>query len=505
MGGFHEISGSCLTFRFGQHVLAVMPRLHWLAACLLLPPTFLVAQSTPPNPLASYISVFAPVIALTHVEVIDGTGSARVFDQSIVLDHGKIASVGPSAGAIIPSGAKVIDLHGHTVYPGLVGMHEHLFYTEPGRQSYTPLFGEMVDSAPRLYLAAGVTSGRTTGSLEPYTDLNIKKAIDAGKMPGPDFDITGPYLEGQGSFAIQMHALTGPEDATNLINYWAGEGVTSFKAYMQITPAELKAAIDAAHSHGLKITGHLCSIGFREAADMGIDNLEHGLFVDTEFYSGKKPDVCPGGAGAEKEMANLDAAGPQVQATIRDLVQHHVAVTSTLAVFEESSPNRPPMSFLARERGSMMPQAWTSVLEIRALIAEHGAKSIAPVLLKKEMQFEREFVAAGGLLMAGCDPTGYGAVLPGFGDQRNLELLVEAGFTPEQAIQIYTQNGAKYLGREDRIGTIAPGKQADLVVVAGDPAKDISAVEYVDTVFKQGVGYDPQKLIESVQGMVGIR
>jgi imidazolonepropionase-like amidohydrolase len=121
------------------------------------------------------------------------------------------------------------------------------------------------------------------------------------------------------------------------------------------------------------------------------------------------------------------------------------------------------------------------------------------------MQFEREFVAAGGLLMAGCDPTGFGTVLPGFGDQRNLELLVQAGFTPEQVIQIYTQNGAKYLGRENRVGTIAAGKQADLVVVAGDPAKDISAVEHVVYVFKNGVGYDPAKLIESARGMVGIR
>lgn len=482
-----------------------MPKMRLLAAVILLPSALLLAQTAPPNPLAPYISVSAPVVALTHVEVIDGTGAAPAMDQTIVLDHGKIAAIGSSASSQIPSGAKVLDLTGRTVYPGLVGMHEHMFYTEPGRQAHTPLFGEMVDSAPRLYLAAGVTTGRTTGSMEPYTDLNIKKAIDAGKMPGPDLDITGPYLEGQGSFSIQMHALTGPADATNLVNYWAGEGVTSFKAYMQITPEELKAAIDAAHSHGLKITGHLCSIGFKEAADLGIDNLEHGLFVDTEFYSGKKPDVCPGGAGAEKELANLDAAGPQVEGTIHELVKHHVAVTSTLAVFEESSPNRPSMKFLARERDSMMPQAWTSVLEIRALIAEHGAKSIAPILLKKEMQFEREFVAAGGLLMAGCDPTGYGAVLPGFGDQRNLELLVEAGFTPEQAIQIYTQNGAKYLGREDRIGTVAPGKQADLVVVTGDPAKDITAVENVNIVFKKGVGYDPQKLIDSVHGMVGIR
>ena len=462
---------------------------------------------TAKGPLTSYISVSDPVIALTHVEVIDGSGVAPAPDQTIVLDRGKIASIGPSNSAQIPAGAKVLDLTGHAVYPGLVGMHEHLFYVEPGSASLHGLVGgEMSQTGAPLYLAAGVTTARTTGSIEPYADLNIKQSIDSGLTPGPDFDVTGPYLEGAGSFIHQLHPLSRPADATLTVNYWADEGVTSFKAYMFITPAELKASIDAAHARGLKITGHLCSVGFTQAADMGIDNLEHGMFVDTEFYSGKKPGLCPDMRAAEHEMAQkLDVTSGPVMAMVHDLVAHHVAVTSTLAVFEMSVPNRPPMDFLMREKDSMMPEAWTSVLETRALIAEHADKSIMPVLMKKEMQFEREFVAAGGLLMAGCDPTGYGATLPGFGDERNLELLVEAGFTPEQAIQIYTQNGAKYLGREDRIGTIAAGKQADLVVVTGDPAKDISAVEHVDYVFKKGVGYNPESLIESARGMVGIR
>ena len=474
-----------------------------VTVCLTTISLACLAQRSTLNPLAPYVSVADPVIALTHVEIIDGTGAAPVPDQTIVLDHGKIASVSPSTSAKIPSGAKVLDLHGDTVYPGLVGMHEHLFYTEPGSPTLHSFFGgEMMETAPRLYLAAGITTARTTGSIEPYADLNVKHAIDAGQVPGPDFDITGPYLDGPDTLIPQLHQLAGAADATNTVNYWAGEGVTSFKAYMFITPDELKAAITAAHAHGLKITGHLCSIGFTEAADMGIDNLEHGLFVDTEFYPGKKSGVCPAIGPAAREMAdNLDVAGPQVQAMIHDLVQHHVAVTSTLAVFEDSAP----YSFLAREQASMMPEAWTSVLSIRAQIAEHASQSPWPVLLKKEMQFEREFVAAGGLLLAGCDPTGFGAVLPGFGDQRNLELLVDAGFTPVQVIQIYTENGAKYLGREDRIGTIAAGKQADLVVVTGDPAKDISAVEHVELVFKKGVGYNSAKLIDSTRGMVGIR
>lgn len=477
-----------------------------VVACLLPGGVCAVGQTPNADPLAPYIAVSEKVVALTHVQVIDGTGGAPSADQTIVLEDGKIAFVGASAGAKIPGGARVLDLAGHTVYPGLVGMHEHLFYAEPGSKELTGLAAsEAVQTAPRLYLAAGVTTARTTGSVEPYTDLNMKHQIDSGLSPGPDLDVTGPYLDGPGTFVTMARELTNAADATSTVDYWSHVGVTSFKAYMWIPPEALKAAIDAAHANGHKITGHLCSVGFTEAAEMGIDNLEHGILEDTEFYSGKKHGVCPDGRAATRETAELDINSAPVQAMIHTLVTHHVAVTSTLAIYESFVPNRPPVSFLDREQESMMPQAWAGILEQRARIAQGAAKSFWPAALGKEMQFEWAFAAAGGLLMAGCDPTGYGAVLAGFGDQRNLELLVEAGFTPEQAIQVYTQNGAKFLGREDAIGTVAAGKQADLVVVAGDAAKDISAVEHVELVFKKGVGFNPGKLIDSTRGMVGIR
>jgi hypothetical protein len=128
-----------------------------------------------------------------------------------------------------------------------------------------------------------------------------------------------------------------------------------------------------------------------------------------------------------------------------------------------------------------------------------------PVLFKKEMEFEREFVKQGGLPVAGLDPTGYGGGSAGFGDQREVELLVEAGFTPVEAIHIATANGAEFLGTPDKIGTLARGKPADLVVMDGDPSADIKDIEKVETVFKDGVGYDSAKLIESVRGFVGLR
>jgi len=249
----------------------------------------------------------------------------------------------------------------------------------------------------------------------------------------------------------------------------------------------------------------LCSIGFRQAAEMGIDNLEHGLIVDTEFVKDKQPGICPGQNVGHQALAKLDVEGPQIQKTICVLVAHHVAVTSTLAIFESFAPNEPPMREEIRARKVLFPAAWNDYVTRRAEIAGHAKSSIWPRLLKIEMQFERDFVKQGGLLMFGCDPTGYGGVLPGYGDQRALELLVKAGFTPEQAIQIATENGAKFLGILNHVGTIAKGKQADLVVVTGDPGKDIHDIENVDVVFKDGVGYDPAKLIAPIEGWMGIR
>lgn len=445
-----------------------------------------------------FVAVDAPVIALEHVRVIDGTGAPALENQTIVIDHGKIAAIGPAASTAVPAGAQALDLSGHTVIPGLVGMHEHLFYPSGGG---IPMYTEQAFSFPRLYLACGVTTARTAGSLEPYTDLNLKRLIDDGRMPGPKMHITGPYLEGKGSIAgPQMHELTGPDDAVRTVDYWASEGVTSFKAYMNITRAELQAAVDEAHKHGIKVTGHLCSVGFREAAAIGIDNLEHGLLVDTEFHPGKQPDVCPPQGVTRGEIARLDLTSAPVKEMIADLVAHHVAITSTLSVFEAFDASRPPLE--QRFLDAVSSQAAVSYLSARAR-ARGGEDSPNVLALKKELAFEYAFAKAGGLLMFGADPTGNGGALAGFADQRNLELLVEGGFTPLEAIRIATYNGAQYLGELDRIGSVAPGKQADLVVIEGNPAVRIADVQKVKWVFKDGVGYDPGKLLNSIRGEAG--
>jgi len=365
----------------------------------------------------------------------------------------------------------------------------------------------MGTSFPRLYLANGVTTIRTTGSVAPYTDLEIKRLIDAGRMIGPKMYITAPYLEGKGAFTPVMHQLADANDARRMVNYWADQGATSFKAYMNITRDQLRAAVEEAHKRGLKVTGHLCSIGYKEAAEIGIDNLEHGLFADSEFVPNKQPDQCP--QGVSNSLRQLDLNSAPMQETIRTLVAKNVAITSTLPVFEaggaplaQTGVGAASALLNPRMLNVMSTDARVRYLQARARVS---SQPDFMTLFRKALDFERAFVQAGGLLIAGLDPTGNGGIVAGFGDLREVELLVEAGFTPAEAVKIATLNGAKFLGEDTRIGSIAVGKQADLMVVKGNPAANISDIEKVEIVFKDGVGFDSEKLIQSVQGLVGIR
>src|SRR5437763_15862478 len=207
----------------------------------------------PASDRQQFVRVEAAVIALTHVRVIDGTGAAPLEDQTILIADGKIQSIAPTARAKVQPSAQILDLKGYSVLPGLVGMHDHMFFPMGGSP---PMYSDMGTSFPRLYLALGVTTIRTTGSVAPYTDLEIKRLIDSGRMIGPKMHVTAPYLEGRGSFTPVMHELTGPDDARRSVNFWAGQGATSFKAYMTITRDELRAAAGEPHTRQLKVEGH---------------------------------------------------------------------------------------------------------------------------------------------------------------------------------------------------------------------------------------------------------
>lgn len=452
-----------------------------------------------------YLRVATPRAVLQHVRIIDGTGAPPIADQNVSIEDGRITAISAGTDVSPSDGTTIVDLRGYSVMPGIVGMHDHLWYlARPNlaadNSSNPPgLSLEMSFSAPRLYLANGVTTLRTAGSVAPYTDLRLKQAIEKGTLPGPHLDVTGPYLNGSGNPNLQFPELKGPDDARETVAYWADRGATSFKAYAQITREELSAVIREAHKRGLKVTGHLCSVTYDEAVEAGIDNLEHGFSANTALDRGKKPDTCSASGGDDtlEQMIPGSAAADRLIAT---LVGHHVAITSTLpgrAASLADVPLRPDVI------EAMAPIAREAYFYGRNRPADKAAQTKTAFLLRREMDLERAFAAAGGLLLAGPDPVGVGGLVPGFSDHREIELLVEAGFAPVQAIRIATLNGAIFLGRQNQIGSIAVGKNADLVVVKGDPGTRIADVEHVEIVFKDGVGYDTRKLLDSVKGRYG--
>lgn len=444
-----------------------------------------------PDQFDEAIAVDAASVVIENVTIIDGTGRTPVDGQTVLIQDGVIRDVG--AEIMIPLGAQTIDGTGKTLIPGLIGLHNHTFYTTSQRRIQLDV------TAPLLYLASGVTTIRTTGSYAPYSELELKRAINNRERIGPRMFVTGPYITG-GEGYTYMTRLDGPEDARRVVRYWAEEGVDWFKAYNLITREELAAAADEAHKFGVKVTGHLCSVSFREAVAAGIDNLEHGFFTNTDYDEDKPLDQCP--SDFRESLLEVDMNGDEVQTTFREMNEAGVGMTSTLAVYELYVPNRPPLE--QRVLDAMSSEVQKEYLQTRSNIADQNSQ-LWKDLWVKALEFEKAFVEAGGLLASGVDPTGYGGALPGYGDQRNYELLHEAGFSTPEVVQIMTLNGAMILGIEDETGSIEPGKHADLVLIDGDLASDPALIRNVEIVFRDGVGFDSAWMIDSIEGTVGVR
>ena len=419
-----------------------------------------------------YVTLRESDIVLTNVRVIDGTGGPPRERQSLVISNGRIQQIGERASVKVPDQARVVDLSGRTVLPGLVMLHEHLHYGGPGpSQTF---------SAPRLYLAFGVTTIRTAGTFYPFHELNLKRAIDAGHVPGPNMFVTSPYIGSElmpseaTGFVFGDYLVRTPEDARRGVRFWAAEGVTSIKVVQTITKEAVAAVIDEAHRLGLPVTAHLESITCREAAELGIDNLEHGL-----------------GPCTRHGEVEADPNGPRARALIQRLVELGVVLTVT----PNSRPSRP---LTARERDVLHPAAYESYV---ARVQSDQRPAAAPGRLQPLIV---PFVKAGGRIVLGSDPYGDG-IIPGFANHIVVENLVRGGFNPLEVIRIATLEGAKFLKIDNRVGTVGVGKQADLLVVRGDPSVSIEDIENVEIVFKGGIGYDPAALLAAAKGTVGWR
>lgn len=435
-----------------------------------------------------FVIVAESRVAILGVTVIDGTGRPARADQAVLLENGRIAWVGDSANAPLSDHLR-IDGTGRTLIPGIVGMHDHLH--RPG-VSYTGY------SSTRLWLAGGVTAVQTAGAAETERELSLARAIAEEGELGPEIFTSAPYVTGSdGNGPMAKPATTA--EARAFVRYWAGRGVTWFKLYRHTEPGIAAAIIAEAHRLGLKTTGHLCSISFAAAAAMGIDRIEHGLNAAADFVVDRSEGECRSNRDALDKLALDD---PRLLSLIDTLVSAGVTITSTLPIIESGYPVR----FHATERSLLAMneelRAQAQARRLAGLEADEDERERTR-RYDKIAAFELLFAQRGGKLVAGPDPGRH--VLPGFGNQRAAILLHEAGFGVSETIRILTANGADELEAGDRFGRIAVGLEADLVLLDGDLNADIESIARPRIVFSDGIGYDPERLLKSVKGQVGIR
>ncbi len=452
-------------------------------ALLLFPVLFFCSCLSP----ASNNHAYTPAgIAFIHATLVDGSGKPARTGQTLLIADGLILETGNDGEVSIPDNFQVEDLSGKTVIPGFVGMHNHL---------HMPGFPFLGSAGARLYLAGGVTTMQTCGAASPLQELELADKIRQGDLPGPHILTSAPYITGPGGSSSMII----PESETHLrdtMQFWLNKGVRWFKVYRHILPEDLEVVIDEAHRQGAKVTGHLCSVTFAEAVSMGIDGIEHGLNSASDFRTGKSEGECN---GAREYMDQLDVTSAQVHTLFRQMIANGTFMTSTLAIYESSIPQRSAAD--SRTLAVMSPAMADRYQQEREPGSPDPGDSVRLRRLARIMAFEREFSRMGGILVAGTDPGRY--VVPGFGDQRNFELLREAGFSVEEAIRIMTFNGAGVLGLTDR-GMIRPGLRADFIILDGDLTTHDPVIREVSQVYLGGTSWDSADLLGELRGQLGL-
>ncbi|QNM82904.1 amidohydrolase family protein [Sphingomonas sabuli] len=381
----------------------------------------------------------------------------------------------------------MIDAAGKTLMPGLVMVHEHLDTGAP-RDRMTNYSDQYV---PQVMLAYGTTTARTAGSFDMEGDLFLKRWIDAGRLPGPDLDVS-VYINGP--FELRMLSpVNDKAGARREIAYWNEHGATSVKLFFDTTPEIARAAIDEGHRRGMNVAAHLCATFAATGARLGVDTIEHSTISMYDLVPGSTEGECdlvPRQVAMFKSNAGMDPQGPEVGTVLKALLDNHVAITPTLGISEErcrpkSAPPPRELALLAKfdaENVGICPDGLTPE------IGDRSARFQAAVAVR--------FLRMGGTLLAGTD---VGAV-PGAMGPRELELLVAAGMTAREALLAATRDGAIKLRRAKNVGTLEVGKRADFLLVDGKPDQSISDIRKLRAVAKDGIVYDPEKLYEDARG-----
>lgn len=416
-----------------------------------------------------------PEIVLQNARVVDVVKGTVFEGYSIVISNGKIKSIGKPGKFPFPKSARVVDLTGKTILPGLVMLHEHFDYnTGAGIWQFHPV------SFPKLYLAAGVTTLRTAGADNPMHDLNLKRRIDKGNVVGPRMFVTGPMFNDVSGGFLGDFIVEDYEAGRKATAFWADKGATSFKVYMDISSPALRGVIEEAHSRGLMVTGHLGKMSCTEAINLGIDNIEHSFgscSSDLNLpFDGSTWKVLP----EQKEVTKL----------IDLLITKGVVLTVT--PFQDSDFKNPLLEYLSLDERKRV---------------EKYLKDPPPFVPREvnEQQLrplERLFVKRGGRVVLGADASDAG-MLPGFQNHNALITMVKAGWSPLEVLKMATIDGATFLKVENKLGSIDVGKAADLIIIAGKPDQTIHDIKNIEIVFRDGIGYDSKALRDRAKGLVG--
>lgn len=424
------------------------------------------------------------VLALVGGSVIDGTG-AGPQPATVLIRGDRIEAVGPEVR--IPRSAEVLDIAGNTVVPGLIDMHGHMY----------AVGGNQFEAYAALFLAGGVTTTFSPADFDPEGMVVFRDRVARGEAVGPTVLTAGPYFDHDPSMVGWIEGVGSVEEAISKFESWK-DRIDAVKVYTNITEEELGALADVAHAKGLKMTGHLGGqVPTLRAIELGIDGLEHGIFAISEISDAGQADPLNDQYCA---LAEVDLDGPVMETLIRAMVENGVWITPTIVTLQSIHPAfEPPvegwLDYLSPELGEMMAQA-------PAYLDEEGAACL-DAALANQLEFVRRVHQRGGLVVAGTDPVSP-KLVPGYGLHAEMANFVRAGLSPLDAISLASRNGAVALGLADEIGTLEPGKRADLVVVQGDPTSDITRIGSTVWVFKAGVRYDPTVLRESAKGKIGL-
>jgi imidazolonepropionase-like amidohydrolase len=414
----------------------------------------------------------ASTIAIVGATLIDGTGNAPVPDTAVVIHDGRIVAVGPRSKVKIPQDATIVDAHDKTILPGLWDMHAHF---------------EQVEWGP-IYLAAGVTTVRDCGNEFEFITA-VRDAIAQGRGLGPRLLLAG-FVDGTSPMAIGTGRADTPDQARMWTNRYHDAGFWQMKIYSSVKLEEIKAVADEAHRLGMTVTGHVPEgLTAYQVIEAGQDQINHVRYIADIMRSPLPANATR--ADRRNAAANLDLSSPEALKALAFLKDHHTVVDPTLSLYElfKATTANPPASF---EPGiSKLPA------ELAQPLTDVGPPNedseIAQKIFQKDVSVVGALHRAGIPIVAGTDQA-----VPGHSLHRELELYVQAGFTPMEAIQAATSMPAHVMGLDKELGTIEQGKRADLILISGDPLQDIHNTRNVEYVITNGSMYHTAELWQSV-------